>query len=52
MIRDLDIKQDVVRILGIHSENKLPDNVHAKPAQVRLHSSQGSDKLLIEPLKA
>jgi hypothetical protein len=34
------------------SENQLPDDVHAKPAQVRLHSSNGSDKLLIEPLKA
>ena len=50
----LSLEPELISIAGVYrtSENKLPDNVHAKPAQVRLHSSQGSDKLLIEPLKA
>ena len=50
----LSLEPELISIAGVYrtSENKLPDNVHAKPAQVRLHSSNGSDKLLIEPLKA
>lgn len=50
----LSLEPELISIAGVYrtSENKLPDTVHAKPAQVRLHSSNGSDKLLIEPLKA
>ena len=50
----LSLEPELISIAGVYrtSENQLPDDVHAKPAQVRLHSSNGSDKLLIEPLKA
>lgn len=50
----LSLEPELISIAGVYrtSENQLPDSVHAKPAQVRLHSSNGSDKLLIEPLKA
>ena len=50
----LSLEPELISIAGVYrtSENKLPDTVHAKPVQVRLHSSNGSDKLLIEPLKA
>ena len=50
----LSLEPELISIAGVYrtSENQLPDTVHAKPAQVRLHSSNGSDKLLIEPLKA
>lgn len=50
----LSLEPELISIAGVYrtSENQLPTEVHAKPAQVRLHSSNGSDKLLIEPLKA
>lgn len=50
----LSLEPELISIAGVYrtSENQLPAEVHAKPAQVRLHSSNGSDKLLIEPLKA
>ena len=50
----LSMEPELISIAGVYrtSENPLPPEVHAKPAQVRLHSSNGSDKLLVEPLKA
>ena len=50
----LSMEPELISIAGVYrtSETPLPPEVHAKPAQVRLHSSNGSDKLLVEPLKA
>ena len=52
-IFSLCLEPELVSIAGVYrtSENPLPDNVAAKPAQVRL-SLDGQDKLLFEPLKS
>ena len=44
---------ELISIAGVYrtSENPLPAEVAGKPAQVRLSSEDGQDKLLIEPLK-
>ena len=52
-IFSLCLEPELISIAGVYrtSENPLPDNVAGKPAQVRLSSEGGQDKLLIEPLK-
>ena len=52
-IFSLCMEPELISIAGIYrtSENPLPANVAGKPAQVRLSSEGGQDKLLIEPLK-
>ena len=52
-IFSLCLEPELISIAGVYrtSENPLPDNVAAKPAQVRL-SLDGQDKLLFEPLKS
>ncbi len=46
------LEAELISIAGVYrtSDVPLPDNVRGKPAQVRLHSSDGGDKLLIEPI--
>jgi septum site-determining protein MinC len=52
-IFSLCLEPELISIAGVYrtSENPLPENVAGKPAQVRLSSEGGQDKLLIEPLK-
>ncbi|HCX80104.1 MAG: septum site-determining protein MinC [Curvibacter sp. RIFCSPHIGHO2_12_FULL_63_18] len=52
-IFSLCLEPELVSIAGVYrtSENAFPKEVHGKAAQVRL-SSDGQEKLLIEPLKA
>jgi septum site-determining protein MinC len=52
-IFSLCLEPELISIAGIYrtSETPLPANVAGKPAQVRLSSEDGQDKLLIEPLK-
>ena len=52
-IFSLCLEPELISIAGVYrtSENPLPADVAAKPAQVRLASEGGQDKLLIEPLK-
>ncbi len=46
------LEAELISIAGVYrtSDVPLPDNVQGKAAQVRLHSSDGGDKLLIEPI--
>lgn len=46
------LEAELISIAGVYrtSDVPLPDNVRGKAAQVRLHSSDGGDKLLIEPI--
>lgn len=52
-IFSLCLEPELISIAGVYrtSENPLPAEVAGKPAQVRLSSEDGQDKLLIEPLK-
>jgi septum site-determining protein MinC len=52
-IFSLCLEPELISIAGVYrtSENPLPLDVAGKPAQVRLSSEGGQDKLLIEPLK-
>ena len=52
-IFSLCLEPELISIAGVYrtSENPLPANIAGKPAQVRLSSEDGQDKLLIEPLK-
>lgn len=52
-IFSLCLEPELISIAGVYrtSENPLPADVAGKPAQVRLSSEEGQDKLLIEPLK-
>ncbi len=52
-IFSLCLEPELISIAGVYrtSENPLPADVAGKPAQVRLSSEDGQDKLLIEPLK-
>ncbi len=52
-IFSLCMEPELISIAGVYrtSENPLQTNVAGKPAQVRLSSEGGQDKLLIEPLK-
>lgn len=52
-IFSLCLEPELISIAGVYrtSENPLPPDVAGKPAQVRLASEDGQDKLLIEPLK-
>ena len=52
-IFSLCLEPELISIAGVYrtSENPLPPDVAGKPAQVRLVSEDGQDKLLIEPLK-
>jgi septum site-determining protein MinC len=52
-IFSLCLEPELISIAGVYrtSENPLPPDVAGKPAQVRLASEGGQDKLLIEPLK-
>ena len=52
-IFSLCLEPELISIAGVYrtSENPLPADVAGKPAQVRLASEDGQDKLLIEPLK-
>jgi septum site-determining protein MinC len=52
-IFSLCLEPELISIAGVYrtSENPLPLDVAGKPAQVRLASEDGQDKLLIEPLK-
>jgi septum site-determining protein MinC len=52
-IFSLCLEPELISIAGVYrtSENPLPADVAGKPAQVRLVSEDGQDKLLIEPLK-
>ena len=52
-IFSLCLEPELISIAGVYrtSENQLPADVAGKPAQVRLSSEGGQDKLLIEPLK-
>jgi septum site-determining protein MinC len=52
-IFSLCLEPELISIAGIYrtSETPLPAHVAGKPAQVRLSSEDGQDKLLIEPLK-
>jgi septum site-determining protein MinC len=47
------LEPELISIAGVYrtSENPLPVDIAGKPAQVRLSSEDGQDKLLIEPLK-
>lgn len=48
------LEPELISIAGVYrtSETPLPDNVAGKPAQVRLSSEGGQDKLIFEPLKS
>ena len=52
-IFSLCLEPELISIAGVYrtSENPLPADVAGTPAQVRLSSEDGQDKLLIEPLK-
>ncbi len=52
-IFSLCLEPELISIAGIYrtSETPLPANIAGKPAQVRLSTEDGQDKLLIEPLK-
>ena len=52
-IFSLCLEPELISIAGVYrtSENPLPAEVAGKPAQVRLASEGGQDRLLIEPLK-
>jgi septum site-determining protein MinC len=52
-IFSLCLEPELISIAGVYrtSENPLPADVAGKPAQVRLSSEGGQDKLLIEALK-
>jgi septum site-determining protein MinC len=52
-IFSLCLEPELISIAGVYrtSENPLPGDVAGKPAQVRLSSEDGQDRLLIEPLK-
>ncbi len=52
-IFSLCLEPELISIAGVYrtSENPLPADVAGKPAQVRLSSEDGQDKLLIESLK-
>jgi septum site-determining protein MinC len=52
-IFSLCLEPELISIAGVYrtSESPLPADVAGKPAQVRLSSEGGQDKLLIEPLK-
>lgn len=52
-IFSLCLEPELISIAGVYrtSENPLPADVAGKPAQVRLSSDGGQDRLLIEPLK-
>jgi septum site-determining protein MinC len=52
-IFSLCLEPELISIAGVYrtSENPLPADVAGKPAQVRLSSEDGQDRLLIEPLK-
>jgi septum site-determining protein MinC len=52
-IFSLCLEPELISIAGVYrtSENPLPADIAGKPAQVRLSSEDGQDKLLIEPLK-
>jgi septum site-determining protein MinC len=52
-IFSLCLEPELISIAGVYrtSENPLPPDVAGKPAQVRLSTEDGQDKLLIEPLK-
>lgn len=52
-IFSLCLEPELISIAGVYrtSESPLPAEVAGKPAQVRLSSEGGQDKLLIEPLK-
>jgi septum site-determining protein MinC len=52
-IFSLCLEPELISIAGVYrtSETPLPADVAGKPAQVRLSSEDGQDKLLIEPLK-
>ena len=52
-IFSLCLEPELISIAGVYrtSETPLPENVAGKPAQVRLSTEGGQDKLLIEPLK-
>lgn len=52
-IFSLCLEPELISIAGVYrtSENPLPAEVAGKPAQVRLSSEDGQDRLLIEPLK-
>jgi septum site-determining protein MinC len=53
-IFSLCLEPELISIAGIYrtSETALPAHIAGKPAQVRLSSEDGQDKLLIEPLKS
>lgn len=53
-IFSLCLEPELISIAGVYrtSENPLPADVAGKPAQVRLYSEDGQDKLLIEALKS
>jgi septum site-determining protein MinC len=52
-IFSLCMEPELISIAGVYrtSETPLPSHIAGKPAQVRLSSEEGQDKLLIEPLK-
>jgi septum site-determining protein MinC len=52
-IFSLCLEPELISIAGVYrtSETPLPADVAGKPAQVRLSSDDGQDRLLIEPLK-
>lgn len=52
-IFSLCLEPELISIAGVYrtSENPLPPDVAGKPAQVRLSTEDGQDKLLIESLK-
>jgi septum site-determining protein MinC len=52
-IFSLCLEPELVSIAGVYrtSESPLPTDVASKPAQIRLFSEDGQDRLLIEPLK-
>jgi septum site-determining protein MinC len=52
-IFSLCLEPELISIAGVYrtSEAPLPAEVAGKPAQVRLSSDDGQDRLLIEPLK-
>jgi septum site-determining protein MinC len=52
-IFSLCLEPELISIAGVYrtSESALPTDVAGKPAQVRLFSEDGQDRLLIEPLK-
>jgi septum site-determining protein MinC len=52
-IFSLCLEPELISIAGVYrtSETPLPPDIAGKPAQVRLSSEDGQDKLLIEPLK-